>query len=557
VTGDATREDDGTEDSPSDTAVIVRFRGRQQLIELRDLGPSAELVIGRSSSAGFVADDERVSRRHLRIRLSDGALLAIDLGSRNGSTLNGRRLSHERSLEPGDELTAGPVRVTVCGLRRAGPVANEDEVWTRLSAEVERATRFQRPLSLIGLRLEGAAADVQAAAQRVAGRLGRLQRIGEYAPGAYVVVLPETAHDEAVRMAAELAGEARAARVGAEARAAAVPESGRTASELVAAALKHGLGAPPSSAEPPSMIAEEPAMRAMLELARRAALSDATVLLIGETGSGKEVVAAEIHRTSVRAKKPYVRLNCASLPSTLLEPELFGHERGAFTGADKRRIGFIEAADGGTLLLDEIGELPLEMQSKLLRVLEEGKLTRVGGSEEVAFDVRFLAATHRDLDAEAAAGRFRQDLFFRINTITLRVPPLRERPHDLPLLAHAFLERASAEAHRTPPRMSPAFLATLARYPWPGNVRELRNVIERAVVLGDGAELTPDQLPHRVSILEPTSGTMQLRDQVDELEKRNLIEALREHDGNRTHAARSLGISRRSLLYKLKKYGIE
>jgi DNA-binding NtrC family response regulator len=555
VTEDATREDDSSDESPSDTAVIVRFRGRQELIELRDLG-ARELIIGRSSSAGFVADDERVSRRHLRIRLSDGGLQAVDLGSRNGTTLNGRKLQTERALQPGDELTAGPVRVTVCGLRRAGPVANEDEVWTRLSAEVERATRFGRPLSLIGLHLEGAMADVQAAARRVAGRLGRLERIGEYAPGAYLVVLPETAHEDAARIAGELAQEARASRVEASARAAAVPEHGRTPSELVAAALKSD-GAAPVSTELPSMIAEDPAMRAMLELARRAALSDATVLLIGETGSGKEVVAAEIHRASMRSKRPYVRLNCASLPSTLLETELFGHERGAFTGAQKRRIGFIEAADGGTLLLDEIGELPLEMQSKLLRVLEEGKLTRVGGSEEVAFDVRFLAATHRDLDAEVAAARFRQDLFFRINTITLRVPPLRERPQDLPLLARAFLERASAEAHRPPPRMSPSFVATLARYPWPGNVRELRNVIERAVVLGDGAELTPDQLPHRVSILEPVSGTMQLRDQVDELEKRNLVDALREHGGNRTHAARSLGISRRSLLYKLKKYGIE
>jgi DNA-binding NtrC family response regulator len=287
-----------------------------------------------------------------------------------------------------------------------------------------------------------------------------------------------------------------------------------------------------------------------LELARRAARRDTTVLLTGETGSGKEVVAAEIHRHSDRAHKPYVRLNCASLPSTLLESELFGHERGAFTGAQKRRIGFLEAAHGGTLLLDEIGELPLDMQAKLLRVLEDGRLTRVGGEEEIAVDVRFVAATHRDLDAEVAAGRFRQDLFFRINAITLKVPPLRERPRDLALLAQAFLQRAAAP--RPAPRLSPEMVEALARYPWPGNVRELRNVIERAVVLSDGPELMLEHLPQRLSVLAAP-----MREQVDELERRNLQEALRQTGGNRTHAAQRLGISRRSLIYKLKKYRIE
>ncbi len=192
-----------------------------------------------------------------------------------------------------------------------------------------------------------------------------------------------------------------------------------------------------------------------------------------------------------------------------------------------------------------------------MRVLEERKLTRVGGTAEIAFDVRFIAASHRDLDVEVAAGRFRQDLFFRINTITLRVPPLRERPRDLPLLARTFLDRASARAHRATPRLSPGFLAALQRYPWPGNIRELRNVIERAVVLGDGPELSREQLPRRVAILGPsTSSGPSMRDEVDELERNRLEAALRETDGNRTRAATLLGISRRSLIYKLKKYKI-
>jgi two-component system, NtrC family, response regulator AtoC len=539
ATSDHTREDDGSAEVPSQTCILLRFRGKSQVIEVRD---HQEVVIGRSSGATFVADDERVSRRHLRIAFREGALWASDLGSRNGTTLNRRRLEGERSLSPGDELAVGPVRISVCGPRQTAPIASEDEVWTRLSSEVERALRFSRPLSLVGLKLRG---DGQKeTALRMAARLGRLDRMGEYSPGSYLILLPETALEDAGRVAGEIVEAARAAGVEATARVVGVPQHGRGPSALVAAALR---GEETTLPGPSDFIAEDPSMRELLELARRAARSDATVLLIGETGSGKEMVAAEIHRQSQRSNQPYVRINCASLPSTLLESELFGHERGAFTGAQRRRVGFLEAAHGGTLLLDEIGELPLDMQGKLLRVLEEKKLTRVGGEEEIDVDVRFLAATHRDLDAEVAAGRFRQDLFFRINTITLKVPPLRERPRDLPLLARAFV------AGR-PVSLSPQFLEALARYPWPGNVRELRNVIERAVVLGDGGELGLEQLPHRLSVLGPAAP---MREQVDELERRNLVEALRATEGNRTHAAHRLGISRRSLHYKLKKYGIE
>jgi two-component system response regulator AtoC len=544
ATNDHTRDDDGSAEVPSQTCVLVRFRGRSQVIEVRD---HAEVIVGRSSSATFVADDERVSRRHLRIAFRDGGLWASDLGSRNGTTVNRRKLDGERELSPGDELAVGPVRVSVCGPRDAAPIAGENEMWARLSSELDRSLRLGRPLSLVGLQIAGPAQ--KQAALRAAARLGRLDRMGEYAPGSYLVLLPETALADGNRIAGELAEEARAAGAQVSARAVAVPEHGRATSALVAAALRPPEDESAASAE---LIAEDPAMKQLLELARRAARSDATVLLLGETGSGKELVAAEIQRHSDRAGKPYVRMNCASLPSTLLESELFGHERGAFTGAQKRRVGFLEAAHGGTLLLDEIGEVPPEMQAKLLRVLEERKLTRVGGEEEIAVDVRFIAATHRDLDAEVAAGRFRQDLFFRINAITLRVPPLRARPLDLPRLAQSFLERAAATAHRTPPALSPELLQALLRYPWPGNVRELRNVIERAVVLGEGAELLPAHLPQRMSVLGPP-----MREQVDELERRNLVEALGATDGNRTHAAQRLGISRRSLIYKLKKYGIE
>jgi DNA-binding NtrC family response regulator len=420
---------------------------------------------------------------------------------------------------------------------------------------VERAARFNRPLALIGLKLRGTDGEQVQAVTRVAERLSRLERMGEYSPGDYLVLLPETEVAAAAGIAVELAALARGiSGIEASARAVGVPQHGRAPSVLVAAALRTDEQLLTAPIELPPISSRDAAMIEVMDLARRAAHSDVTVLLQGETGSGKEVVASEIHRMSERAGRPYVRLSCASIPSTLLESQLFGHERGAFTGADRRRSGFLEAAHGGTLLLDEVGELPLEMQAKLLRVLEERKITRVGGVDEIAVDVRFIAATHRDLDGDVAAGRFRQDLFFRINAITLRVPPLRERPLDLPLLAQRFVERAGEVAGRRP-LMSAAFLETLSRYPWPGNVRELRNVIERAIVLGDGPELLPEHLPRRLSVLEPAAQPM--RDQVDELERRNLIEALRETRGNRTHAARRLGISRRSLLYKLKKYDLD
>jgi transcriptional regulator with AAA-type ATPase domain len=551
-----TREDDGRDDATtsSDTCVALRYGARRQVIDLRDDPTVAEVIIGRSSGSTFVADDERVSRRHLRIWLRDGALWAADLGSRNGSTLNGRPLDGERVLEPGDELAAGPVRVTVCGTRPSVSLVGEGELWRALSAEVARALRIGRPLALVGLQLDGTAGARRAAALRVAARLGRGEHMGQYAPGAYLALFPEMERGPAGARADQMAALAReVAGIESSARAVVVPDDGVTVDELVAAALR--AAAPPT---PTAVIAEDPAMRAVLELARRAARSDVSVLLVGETGSGKEVVANEIHLASARAAGPFVRINCASLPATLLESELFGHERGAFTGASRRRIGFVEAAHGGTLLLDEIGELPPEMQAKLLRVLEARNLTRVGGTEEVAVDVRFLSATHRDLERAVAEGHFREDLLFRINAIMLRVPSLRERPADVPLLARRFAERACAATGRPVPHLSAELMATLQRYPWPGNVRELRNVIERALVLGDAEELTPAHLPERLAVLGP-AGTPPppMREQVDELERRSLVEALRETGGNRTHAARRLGLSRRALLYKLKKHGLE
>jgi len=232
------------------------------------------------------------------------------------------------------------------------------------------------------------------------------------------------------------------------------------------------------------------------------------VLILGETGTGKELIARAIHAGSPRRDKPLIKVNCAALPAGLIESELFGHERGAFTGATERRIGRFELADGGTIFLDEIGEMPLELQVKLLRVLQEHELDRVGGREPIKVDVRVIAATNRDLEAEVTAGHFRQDLYYRLNVFPIDVPPLRERVEDIPLLVHYFVNRYAARIGRKIPRVPETAMEVLREYPWPGNVRELENVIERALILSPGAELRVDDFALHPQRSVPTTSAV-------------------------------------------------
>jgi transcriptional regulator with PAS, ATPase and Fis domain len=297
----------------------------------------------------------------------------------------------------------------------------------------------------------------------------------------------------------------------------------------------------------------------VFNLARKLAAVQTTVLILGETGVGKEVIAEQVHRWSPRADCPFVRLNCASLPETLLESELFGHERGAFTGADRRKIGYMEAAQGGTLFLDEIGELPQTVQVKLLNVLENREVRRLGGTQEHPIDVRVISATHRDLQAEVAAGRFREDLYYRLSAFTLNVPPLRERQAEVALLAEMFARESSRRAGRPPPLLESQAVALLSRHHWPGNVRELRNAMEHAVVLAEQGRIGVEHLPESLRRPEPsapvaTAGTV--KDKIAHLERRSIEEALAAEGGNQTRAAKRLGLSRRALIYKIEKYGL-
>jgi DNA-binding NtrC family response regulator len=331
-----------------------------------------------------------------------------------------------------------------------------------------------------------------------------------------------------------------------------------------------------SDSDANAIIVSEPAMKQLHALIQRVANTTMAVLILGETGAGKEVVAEAVHRASPRCDGPFVGINCAALSPTLLESELFGHEKGAFTGAQAARPGLIESADGGTFFLDEVGELSTDLQSKLLRVLETRQILRVGASRPRTVDVRFIAATNRDLEAEAEAGTFRRDLYFRLNGVTLVVPPLRERVGEIDQLVALFAARAAASANiGYVPVFAPEALGVLRQHRWPGNVRELKNVVERAVLLSGSETITVEHLPASLLPAGPlrnarTASTASdasyrssdavtdegLRGSLEEIERRKILDALERCGGNQTRAAGLLGIPRRTLTRRLEEYGV-
>ncbi|MBI2889646.1 MAG: sigma-54-dependent Fis family transcriptional regulator [Nitrospirae bacterium] len=307
-------------------------------------------------------------------------------------------------------------------------------------------------------------------------------------------------------------------------------------------------------------IGESGRMMELFDQIRRVAPAKANVLIHGESGTGKELVARSLHTLSPRRERPFMAINCSAFPETLLESELFGHERGAFTGAVERRLGRFELANGGTVFLDEIGEMPLTMQAKLLRVIEEKEFMRLGGDRTIAVDVRIVAATHRDLEALAQNGRFREDLLYRLKVITIEVPPLRDRREDIPLLVEAFLREACEENHKAILGMAPEVTEQLMNYRWPGNVREIRNVIEQMVVLARTPTLTIADLPYPIRGVppEPSPHGLQLLPGLSmaEIEKKVILATLSAHEGNRTQTAKILGIGLRTLQRKIKEYGL-
>ncbi|HTS16022.1 MAG TPA: sigma-54 dependent transcriptional regulator [Verrucomicrobiae bacterium] len=308
-----------------------------------------------------------------------------------------------------------------------------------------------------------------------------------------------------------------------------------------------------------NIVGESPAMHQVFETVKQVAPSRATVLITGETGTGKELIAKAIHNLSPRKDGPFIAVHAAALPTSLLESELFGHEKGAFTGAVERRIGRFELADGGTLFLDEVGELEAPMQVKLLRVLEERAFERVGGSKTLQVDVRLVAATNKDLKRLVSERKFRDDLFYRLSVVAVELPPLRERRDDIPLLVRSFLDEFSRENNKQVQELTPEALNVLLAYDWPGNVRELRNAMEQMVVLARSERLGVRDVPAAIrAAADPTKiNVVRTGLTVEEAERQLIAQALRETNGNRTKAAQRIGISRRTLHRKLKQFGLE
>ncbi|MBF0135957.1 MAG: sigma 54-interacting transcriptional regulator [Magnetococcus sp. DMHC-1] len=316
------------------------------------------------------------------------------------------------------------------------------------------------------------------------------------------------------------------------------------------------------------LFGQSPALTQVIRAAKAIASTDVTVLLMGASGTGKELLAQAMHQASHRCRGPFHAINCAALPETLAEAELFGHAKGAFTGADTSRPGWIRASDGGTLLLDEIGDMPLPMQAKLLRFLESGELQILGQQSLCRVNVRIMAATHVNLAAMVQEKKFRQDLFFRLNIVPLELPTLHDRLGDLELLLDHLTNQQATKHHRPPPHFSPAVFDSLHRYAWPGNVRELKNFCERMVLLHGGETIQPDHLPPEMRSLQADKIPWPMRDMrhleqfvlpnnglsLVDLERHLIEQALHRSQGNRTHAARLLGLSRDTLLYRLKKY---
>ena len=312
----------------------------------------------------------------------------------------------------------------------------------------------------------------------------------------------------------------------------------------------------------PELVGQGEKMSAVRRMVEKVALADTTVFIAGESGTGTELIARAIHRLSKRANGPFIKVNCGALTETLLESELFGHEKGAFTGAIKQKLGRFELADGGTLFLDEVGDVPPAMQVKLLRALQEQEFERVGGEAPIKVDVRVLSATNKDLDAEVAAGRFRQDLFFRLHVLPVKLPPLRERREDIPHLCAHFVQKLGPKTNPRVAAVGDAALGRIMAYHWPGNVRELENAIEQALVFAEGDEITPSALPQFLqggaeedALSVPRE--LSLPDILDDLERQLILKAYAKAGRVKTETARILGIKTSALYYKLEKYGID
>jgi DNA-binding NtrC family response regulator len=547
------------------------------------------LVVGRTWPADIVVDDPSVSRTHAKFFLApDGGVAFEDLGSTNGTRLNGAPAPRGR-IAPGDEVRVGDVSVALHVLSTVAGVQGllgYDLFLRLLDDELVRARTFARPISLLMVGARAPGHPLRTWAPALLDELRPVDRAAVYAADAVLVALPETALAGADALGAAMVDRDAALRFGA----ATFPDDGTSVDELLDAARNAMLGrargrgidtTAPSSSN--AGVVASPKMRAVWDMIDRVAPSILPVLVQGETGTGKEVVTRALHARSTRSSGPLRSVNCAAIPPNLVESVLFGHEKGAFTGADRTTKGLFEQAHGGTLMLDEIGELPAAAQAALLRVLETKQLVRVGGDRDVSVDVRVVAATHRDLEKMCAENAFRTDLYYRLHGVTIALPALRDRTEEIRPLAESFLRDACRDNARTVRAIDDAAMAALMRWHWPGNVRELKNVVERAVVIARADVVTLDDLPERLRASVGAPGAPapapaapapaaaapaapidpsldykeRLRLEMQRYETSMIADALARANGNVTAAAQALKIPVRTLTHKMQALGIK
>jgi two-component system, NtrC family, response regulator AtoC len=578
----STLDDAATEGlTPDDGALSLQIV-QGEVAEVFALDREGEYVVGRGRSADIRVDDPSLSRSHAILRV--GATVTIqDCGSANGTTIGDERLAPGAQVElrAGMVLALGNVRGFV---QRGAVTRRPRRIWARIQFErrirEECARPGAAPFTFAEVQVSGPI-DARAVEKTLLGAARADDIIAQHAVDHYTLRMAGLDPRDARRVLVDPFESLTRAGARVCAGFAHFPSEAQTYEGLLA---KASADIAASSARARATFPQGSEMERLRELVDRVAVGTIPVLVVGETGVGKEVLAKNLHTRSPRASKPFVRLNCAGFSEALLASELFGHEKGSFTGAHQTKIGLLEAAEGGTVFLDELGELPLSMQAKLLRVFEERAIMRVGGLSLRPIDVRFVAATNRDLEAEVAAGRFRRDLFFRLNGVMIRVRPLRERLAELDALASTFLDEAARAAGRPhAPILSREAQDAMHRHHWPGNVRELRNAMERAVLLCAGEVLLPEHLPLEhvtgrpsrpsappppasppPAAVAPSASTpsspaappIPLREQIATIERERMLEALTRCGGNQTRAAKMLGISRGTLIARLASFDI-
>ena len=559
-----------------------------------DLTPEEDLTIGRSHECGIVVSSNSVSRKHARIAMKGGDVLLEDLGSRNGTWKNGKRVMVPTLLKPGDEAGVGTAMLAVhevlpWSTRHEGLLDHESFI-ERLHQEFDRNRLTKRTFSVAALVFPPehftTKTDLAPVYYRLREMLRPMMVVGHYGASIVELLLPEQNKAQAKELVGSIRTRFKKLNYTLQTKVLSFPEDAQGLDQLIGRVIRLALekdindsvSSEFSISNPTldgnvlivgnqTLVISSEKMKDLLETVDKAAQAPISVVINGETGVGKELIAEAIHRRGPREKAPLIKINCAALPEHLLESELFGHAKGAFSGAVKDKKGLFEEAADGTVFLDEIGEMPASLQVKMLRVLQEKTFRRVGDVVERQFKARVLAATNRDLEDMVKEGTFREDLFYRLNGLTLFVPPLRERRSEIQYLAELFIQEAALQIGRRVDGVSQTAMEGIQSYAWPGNVRELKNAIERAVLISDGPVLEASAFSKNIvkteqdlvsddsaSSIESDIFLLGMWEQVEQLEKRLIGEALKSCQDNRSEAARVLQIPRKTLLAKIKKY---